>query len=196
MLLLREKFQNTRIILASGSPRRQFLLGELGVNFEIIGNGNDDETYPESLTKRQIPVYLAVKKSEAVFGSLEDNDLLITADTIVWCRKKVLGKPLDRDDAIRILAELSGRKHQVITGVCIRNKSRAITFHSLTKVFFHKLTADEIIYYIDNYKPFDKAGAYGIQEWIGFTGIKAIKGSYFNVMGLPVDKLYKTLMDF
>ncbi len=196
MLLLREKFKNTRIILASGSPRRQFLLGELGIEFEVIDNAGIEETYPDTLDEKQIPVYLAEKKSEALKHLLDGDALLITADTIVWCKKKVLDKPSGREDAIRILKELSGCRHMVISGVCLRSQTKMVSFDSVTSVFFRDLNTDEIIYYVDNYKPFDKAGAYGIQEWIGYTGIKSINGSYFNVMGLPMDKLYENLVDF
>ena len=196
MLLLKDKFKNTRIILASGSPRRRFLLGELGIEFEVVDNAGVEETYPDTLNEKQIPVYLAEKKSEALRFMLDDDVLMITADTIVWCRKKVLDKPDGRDDAIRILKELSGRRHLVISGVCLRSKTKMVSFNSITSVFFRDLNAGEILYYVDKYKPFDKAGAYGIQEWIGYTGIKSIKGSYFNVMGLPMDKLYEHLVDF
>ena len=196
MLLLREKFKNTRIILASGSPRRQFLLGELGIEFEVIDNAGIEETYPDTLDEKQIPVYLAEKKSDALKHLLDGDALLITADTIVWCKKKVLDKPSGREDAIRILKELSGCRHLVISGVCLRSKTKMVSFDSVTSVFFRDLNTDEIIYYVDEYKPFDKAGAYGIQEWIGYTGIKSINGSYFNVMGLPMDKLYENLVSF
>lgn len=196
MVFLREKFKNTSIILASRSPRRQFLLGQLGIEFEVIDNTGIEETYPETLNAKQIPVYLAEKKSEAVELSPDDDALLITADTIVWCNNKVLDKPAGREDAIRILKELSGREHLVITGVCLRSNIKMVSFNSVTSVIFRNLNTDEILYYVDNYKPFDKAGAYGIQEWIGYTGIKSINGSYFNVMGLPTDKLFENLVDF
>jgi septum formation protein len=196
MLILQEKFKNTKIILASRSPRRQYLLRELGLQFEVAENGDEDETYPISLSKKEIPVYLAVKKSNGFLNLLEKNTLLITSDTIVWCDRQVLGKPEDREDAVRILEKISGRKHQVITGVCLRSQYKTITFHSITSVFFRDLSGMEIDFYIDNYRPYDKAGAYGIQEWIGYAGIKKIRGSYFNVMGLPTEKLYKNLIDF
>jgi septum formation protein len=196
MITLGEKFKNTKIILASASPRRQYLLGELGIKFEVIDNCGIDETYPGSLTKKQIPVYLAVRKSEALENIAGEDTLVISADTIVWCRKKVLNKPDGRDDAIRMLMELSGRKHKVITGVCLRGKGKFVTFHSVTSVFFRDLAMEEIVYYVEKYKPYDKAGAYGIQEWIGYTAIEAIRGSYFNVMGLPVAKLYRILVDY
>ena len=196
MLFLKDKFKNTNIILASKSPRRQFLLSELGIYFQVIDNLKVEENYPATLKKTEIPVYLAVKKSEALHDKMDDNTLLITADTIVWCNKKVLTKPAGRDDAIQILRELSGLKHKVITGVCLKSRKKTITFHSLTSVKFRKLHTQEIIYYVDQYKPFDKAGAYGIQEWIGYIGVESISGSYFNVMGLPVSKLYENLLSF
>lgn len=196
MLYLKDKFKNTTIILASKSPRRQFLLGELGLEFDVIDKAEVDESYPAGLTKKAIPVYLAVKKSEALKDRLHDDTLIITADTIVWCKKKVLDKPDGRDDAIHLLSKLSGRKHQVITGVCLKTKRKRVTFYSRTSVRFRKLHKHEIIYYVDKYEPFDKAGAYGIQEWIGYIGVESIKGSYFNVMGLPVSKLYEKLISF
>jgi septum formation protein len=196
MLIIQEKFKNTKIILASRSPRRQYLMRELGLQFETSENGSEDESFPGSLSKKEIPVYLAVKKSDGFLNLLDKSTLLITADTIVWCDRQVLGKPEDRDEAVRILEKISGRKHQVITGVCLRNQQKTVTFHSLTSVFFRQLSGTEIDYYVDNFKPYDKAGAYGIQEWIGYAGIKKIRGSYFNVMGLPTEKLYKNLIEF
>lgn len=172
------------------------MLGELGINFTLIDNAGVEESYPARLTKKEIPVYLALKKSESVNYSLGHDSLLITADTIVWCKKKVLNKPDGRDDAIQILHDLSGRKHKVITGVCLRSERKTVTFYSITSVKFRHLNTPEIIYYVDKYKPFDKAGAYGIQEWIGYIGVESISGSYYNVMGLPVSKLYENLMSF
>lgn len=196
MMILKDKFKNTRIVLASKSPRRQFLLGELGLQFEVAATRDVDESFPSHLPKKEIPVYLANKKSEAYADIVDDKTLLITADTIVWCRGKVLDKPADREDAIGILEELSSGRHQVITGVCLRSIARSVSFLSLTSVYFRMLSNEEIVYYVDNYKPYDKAGAYGIQEWIGYAGIEAIKGSYFNVMGLPTEKLYRKLVEF
>jgi septum formation protein len=196
MLYLKEKFKDTRIILASASPRRKSLLAELGIKFEVIDNCNIEETYPDFLSKTRIPVYLAEKKAAALDILLDERTVIITADTIVWCSNRIMNKPAGRDDAIRMLRELSGNKHQVISGVCIKSHDRQVSFHSLTSVHFRKLTPEDIIYYVDNYRPFDKAGAYGIQEWIGFVGIRSINGSYFNVMGLPVDMLYQSLIDF
>jgi septum formation protein len=196
MFYLKKKFKDTRIILASASPRRKSLLEELGIKFEVIDNYRVKETYPDSLSKTRIPVYLAEKKAAALDNLLDNNTVIIAADTIVWCSKRIMNKPADRDDAIRMLRELSGNKHQVITGVCIKSNDRLVSFQSLTTVHFRKLTTEDILYYVDNYRPFDKAGAYGIQEWIGYVGIRSINGSYFNVMGLPVDMLYQSLIDF
>lgn len=196
MLYLKEKFKDTRIILASASPRRKSLLEELGIKFEVIDNCQVKENYPDILSKTRIPVYLAKKKAAALDNLLDNNTVIIAADTIVWCSNRIMNKPADRDDAIRMLRELSGNKHQVITGVCIKSNDRLVSFHSLTSVHFRKLTPEDILYYVDNYRPFDKAGAYGIQEWIGYVGIRSINGSYFNVMGMPVDMLYQSLIDF
>lgn len=195
-MLLSNKFRDTRIILASKSPRRQFLLRELGIEFDVIDNLDIEEDYPSELSYKDIPVYLALKKSDAFKERLDDKTLLITADTIVWCAKRVLNKPEGRSDAIRILRNLSGRKHKVISGVCIRTNLKTDSFSSVTSVIFKELSEDEIVYYVDRYKPYDKAGAYGIQEWIGYIGVKSIKGSYFNVMGFPVSKLYERLLAF
>lgn len=180
-----------RIILASNSPRRKQLLGDLGVEFEVL-TMDTEEVYPEGLSMKEIPVYLAELKAKP-FEIKEDNWLVITADTIVWCDGEVLTKPNDADDAKRILQKLSGKKHQVLTGVCIKTKDNKRSFYSSTDVYFKELADNEIDYYIEHYKPFDKAGAYGIQEWIGYIGIEKIEGSYFNVMGLPVQHLYEEL---
>lgn len=196
MVPVKEKFRDTRVILASRSPRRQLLLGGLGIRFDVIDNAGIDETYPAFLEENEIPVYLAFKKSDAHEALLKENTLLITADTIVCCGNRVLDKPSGREEAVEMLKLLSGRKHHVISGVCLRSRSKTVSFSSATAVFFRDLTDEEIIYYVDNYKPYDKAGAYGIQEWIGYTGIRKINGSYYNVMGLPVDKLYENLAGF
>jgi len=184
-----------RIILASQSPRRHYLLKEIGLEFEIKQKQFIDERYPDHLQKEEIPLYIAKKKSNA-FGALQDQEILITADTIVWLKDKVLQKPEDIDDAVRILRELSGNSHQVYTGVCIKSSQKEILFSACTDVFFKKLTYAEIDYYINNFQPFDKAGAYGIQEWIGYIGVEKINGSFFNVMGLPIQRLYTELDDF
>ncbi len=196
MIHLRDKFKDHRIILGSRSPRRQALLEGLEIDFEVVGNGKIEETYPAALGKSDIPVYLAEKKAAAFDNLIDEKTVVITADTIVWCNNEVLNKPSGRDEAIGMLQKLSGRRHQVISGVCVKSLCRCVSFYSLTSVFFKVLTPGEISWYVEKYRPFDKAGAYGIQEWIGYIGTEAIHGSYFNVMGLPVDKLYKVLIEF
>lgn len=183
------------IILASNSPRRKELLGGLDLEFQVKVIPGLEESYPESLPARQIPAYLAEQKASAYLDSLEDNDLLITADTIVWNNNQVIGKPADRDEAIAMIRSLSGHEHQVITGVCLTTKSFKKTFSVTSSVRFAELTDEEIIYYVDKYRPFDKAGAYGIQEWIGYVAVENIEGSFYNVMGLPVQRLYKELKE-
>jgi septum formation protein len=184
-----------RIILASRSPRRQELLKELGLNFEVVVR-DWSEKYPGHLKGKEIAVYLAKAKAAILRSEIKGNDIVITADTIVWCNNKILGKPKDKDDARRILGELSGNTHEVITGVCLFSSTKEISFFSSTKVTFAELSDDEIEYYIINYSPFDKAGAYGIQEWIGIAACSHIEGSYFNVMGLPVEQVYHELQKF
>ncbi len=181
------------IILGSTSPRRQELLKGIDISFRIEKN-EVDEHYPSHLDGADIPMYLAEKKAD--FYNLKDNSLVITADTIVWQNGKVYGKPTDREDAKRILNELSGKKHQVITGVCIKTKQRKRVFHVTTDVYFSQFTEAEINYYLDNYAPYDKAGAYGVQEWIGHIGVERIEGSYFNIMGLPIQRLYSELKNW
>ncbi|HAF29016.1 MAG TPA: septum formation protein Maf [Bacteroidales bacterium] len=184
-----------KIILASQSPRRHYLLKEIGLEFEFILKQFIDESYPDHLVKEEIPKHIAQKKAKQ-HGNLEDKEILITADTIVWLNGKVLQKPIDHDDAVKILKEISGNCHQVYTGVCLKSKDKEVVFSACTDVYFKKLTYPEIEYYISHYKPFDKAGAYGIQEWIGYIGVEKINGSFFNVMGLPIQKLYTELDDF
>ena len=195
-MLLHQLVKGKTIVLASQSPRRQQLLKELGLPFEVRLNGEVDESYPSNMGYLDIPVYLAQKKAESVVATLTNNEILIASDTIVWCKGKVLGKPVSRQNAIDSLIELSGTNHSVITGVAITNGQRLRTFSSVTEVYFRLLTHSEIVYYVDNFKPFDKAGAYGIQEWIGYVAVERIEGSYFNVMGLPVQKLYSELQAF
>lgn len=195
-MVLNHRLKKYNVILASQSPRRQHLLTELGVDFEVSVGSNSDESYPSNLSYNQIPEFLAKKKAKPLLSNLKSNDILITADTIVWCEGSVVEKPIDRNDAVRILRFLSGQKHIVVTGVAISNPLTSKSFTSETEVFFRELTDEEIEYYIDTFKPYDKAGAYGIQEWIGYIGIESINGSYFNVMGLPVQKLYCELIDF
>ena len=185
-----------KIILASASPRRQQLLSEIGITYEVVTADIDEENFPAELKPKQVPAFLAEKKAEAVRAKVADDALIIAADTIVVLDKKILGKPTDREDAIRILNALSENMHSVITGVCILDGKEKITFSDRTDVHFRALTAAEIEYYVDHYKPYDKAGAYAIQEWLGMVGILRIEGDYFNVMGLPVNKVYTQLKHF
>lgn len=182
-----------KIILASQSPRRQNLFKELGLEFEIKVIDGIEEIYPNHLKKEEIALYLAKLKSKPYADEIEKQNLVITADTIVLLHGKVIGKPVDHADAIRIVNQLSGNMHRVITGVSLSAFDKQICFYAETDVFFKHLSSEEIEYYIENYKPFDKAGAYGIQEWIGYIGIEKIEGSYFNVMGLPILRLYEEL---
>ncbi|MFV0471548.1 MAG: Maf-like protein [Paludibacteraceae bacterium] len=185
-----ENLKKYHIILGSGSPRRKELLGGLNINFDIKVTGAD-EHYPPHLTGVEIPMYLAKKKANDY--PLEENDLLITADTIVWFKGKVYNKPQNEPEAKMMLQDLSGQMHQVITGVCITSKEKQKVFHVISDVYFARLNENEIDYYLTNYKPYDKAGAYGVQEWIGYVGVERIEGSYFNVMGLPIQRLYGEL---
>ena len=190
--MLKEKLAPYTIILASGSPRRQQFFKDLDIPFRIELR-EIEEVYPLALKGEQITDYLADLKSKA-FEPIKDKELLITSDTIVWCDEQALGKPKTAKEAYEMLRKLSGKKHQVMTSVSIKSSHFQHLINDTTEVYFKDLTDAEIHYYIDTYQPFDKAGSYGIQEWIGFIGIEKIKGSYFNVMGLPVHKLYKELM--
>lgn len=190
-----ENLNKYKIILASNSPRRRELLSGLGIDYEVRIIKDIDESYPETLKGDDIPVFISKSKAEAYLPTLGENEMVITADTIVYTNGKVLGKPADKDDAFSMLKELSGHSHQVITGVCITTRKFQKSFATVTEVTFDSLSDEEINFYIKKYKPFDKAGAYGIQEWIGFIGVSGIKGSYFNVMGLPVQRLYKELKE-
>ena len=191
--MLREKLKDYNVILASGSPRRQQFFKDLNIDFTIQLK-EVDEVYSKGLKGSEITDFLADLKSKA-FTNLSENDLLITSDTIVWLADKALGKPKDAADAFSMLRILSGKKHEVITSISLKSKFFQKVINDTTVVSFNDITDEEINYYIKNYKPFDKAGAYGIQEWIGFIGINSIEGSYFNVVGLPVHKLYKELMN-
>ena len=190
--MLNEKLKNFNIILASGSPRRQQFFKDLELDFEIRLKPVKEE-YPPRLTHFEISNYLAQLKALPFKDELKQNDILITSDTIVWHNNEALGKPRNEDDAFNILKSLSNATHEVITSVCFTTINFKKTIHNITKVTFKNLSDDEILYYIKNYKPFDKAGAYGIQEWIGQIGVTKMEGSYFNVMGLPVHLVYKTL---
>lgn len=190
--MLKQKLKEHHVILASGSPRRQQFFKDLDIDFSIQLK-TIEERYPKELKAAEITDFLADLKSKA-FTNLQQKDLLITSDTIVWLEGTALGKPKDAKDAFDMLKRLSGKKHEVITSVSIKSASFQKIINDSTTVNFKELTDEEIHYYINNYKPFDKAGAYGIQEWIGFIGIESIEGSYFNVVGLPVHKLYEALM--
>jgi septum formation protein len=194
--MLYERLRKLDIILGSGSPRRKYLLEEMGLDFRVMVNHSLEETWQEGLSRHEIPVYLASLKAEHILESVPEDTLLITADTIVWMEGEVINKPADRSDAFRMLRRLSGNMHEVLTGVCFRMSSRTHTFCASSLVWFAELSDDEINYYIDRYKPFDKAGAYGIQDWIGYIGVEKIEGSYFNVMGLPLQRMYQELKDF
>ncbi|OFY59221.1 MAG: septum formation protein Maf [Bacteroidetes bacterium GWF2_41_9] len=190
--MLIEILRNYRILLASKSLRRQQLLRDMGIDFEIVFK-DFDESYPEGLTGAEIAGYVAEKKAMVFAGKLSDNEIVITADTIVWCGGRVLGKPVDANDAINMLQEISGKVHEVITGVSLLSSGINVTFTESTRVTFVEMSDAEIRYYVDKYAPYDKAGAYGIQEWIGLTACSHIDGSYFNVVGLPVQRLYEEL---
>jgi len=193
--MLIDQLKDYQLILASKSPRRQFLLKDLGLDF-IIQTKEVDESFSETLQREEIPLYLCRKKAAAFQSDLKSNSLLITADTIVWVDNQVLNKPENYEDAIRMLKMLSGKMHEVITAVCLKSKNKSVSFFVKTNVFMKNFTNEELDYYITTYKPYDKAGAYGAQEWIGYIGIEKIEGSYFNVMGLPLKELYEELQQF
>lgn len=191
-----ENIKKYNVVLASKSPRRQELLKGLGVDFTVMTK-DVDESYPSKLPPIDVAPYLSWKKAKAFEDQeLPDDFMVITADTVVIAGDEILGKPKDRDDALRMLSLLSGKTHRVVTGVTIHTKETSKTFSVVSKVIFDLLDCQEIEYYVDNYRPFDKAGAYGIQEWIGYIGVSGVEGSYFNVMGLPTHKLYKVLKKF
>lgn len=183
------------LILASNSPRRKELLAGLGLDFEVRVIKDIDETYPPELPVEQIPVFISGQKAKAYLDIIHDDELVITADTVVVIGQNVLGKPRDREDACEMLRMISGRTHQVITGVSLTSRSIHRTLSVSTDVTFKSLSEQEISYYVDHYKPYDKAGAYGIQEWIGYIGVTSLQGSYFNVMGLPVQRIWQELLD-
>lgn len=182
-----------KIILASNSPRRKELLSGLGIEYVVMTLPNVNEEYPSSLKAEEIPMFIAHQKADAYKKYITANELVITADTIVWLNGEALGKPTDEEEAKMMLHKLSGNTHQVITGVCITTAEFQKSFYVVSEVTFSQLTDDEINYYVKRYLPLDKAGAYGVQEWIGFVGVCDIKGSYYNVMGLPVQRLYTEL---
>jgi septum formation protein len=191
-----ENLKDRHIILASHSPRRRFLMKQLGLEFTEI-SAEIDESFPEELTPEETAIFLAEKKAGHFGELLEDpKNILITADTLVLIGGRILGKPEGEEGAAKMLKTLSGNMHQVVTGICLRSRDKSLSFTSWTDVYFKDLTGEEIKYYLEHYKPYDKAGAYGIQEWIGYIGITRIEGSYFNVMGLPVQRLYEELSHF
>lgn len=182
-----------KIILASNSPRRKELLSGLGLPYEVRTLPDVDESFPSTLTGEEIPRHIAREKAEAYRKMMTSDELIITADTIVWLQGEVLGKPHDEEEAIQMLGKLSGKTHQVITGVCLMTTQRTHCFSAVSEVRFANLTPQEIDYYVSNYHPLDKAGSYGVQEWIGYVAVESIVGSFYNVMGLPIQKLYKEL---
>lgn len=195
-MLLHDKLKNYHLILASQSPRRRQLLADAGIEYSLAPRFECEELYPESLPAVEVAEYLSRLKSEAYPAPLADGDILLTADTVVVAGGEVLGKPADRADAIAIINKLSGREHEVITGVTLRSAVRTKSFSSRSVVRFRALSQEEIEYYVDTYSPMDKAGAYGIQEWIGYVGIEGIEGSFYNVMGLPIQRVYCELDSF
>lgn len=196
MELLKNKLAGRRLILASQSPRRRELLAGTGLEFVLADRYTAEEIYPSELPVHEVPEYLAVLKSEAYPQELAENDILVTADTVVICGDRIFGKPSGRDGAVAMLTELSGRRHTVVTGVALRSRGMMRRFSVASDVWFRNLDAEEIEYYVDTYRPYDKAGAYGIQEWIGYVAIERIEGSFYNVMGLPVQSLYLELGRF
>jgi septum formation protein len=193
-MTLSEKLKNHHIILASASPRRQELLKSLIIDFEVRVKPVNEVYHPE-IKREEITNYLATLKAKAFKNELKENDILITSDTIVWHNNKAVEKPVDADEAKNMLKNLSNSSHEVVTSVCFTTTTHQKILHCITKVYFKALNEDEINFYVDNFKPFDKAGAYGIQEWIGFIGVEKIEGSYLNVVGFPVHLVYETLND-
>ena len=193
--MLKEKLNKINIILASGSPRRQQFFKEMDLHYTIRLK-EIEEIYPEHLQAEEITNFLAKLKASAFENELEENDVLVTSDTIVWLNGKALGKPKDYDDAFKMLQQLANQTHEVITSVCLKSIDKTDVFHCVTKVTFADLSDEAITYYLDNYQPFDKAGSYGIQDWIGLIGISKIEGSYANVVGMPVDTVYDKLVEF
>ncbi len=188
-----DNLKKYKVILASNSPRRKELLSGLGLEYEVKVMPGIDETYPDTLPTEEVPVYIAREKAEAYRKSIAEDELIITADTVVCIDGEVLGKPADAAEAHDMLRKLAGRTHLVITGVCLTTAQFQKSFASVTEVTFDKLTDDEISFYVEKYRPFDKAGAYGVQEWIGYVGVTGMNGSFYNVMGLPVQRLYQEL---
>jgi septum formation protein len=194
--MILENLKGKQVILASQSSRRQELLSGIGVEFKVLVKDGIDEDFDSEMPFNEVAVFLACKKANSYIAEIKDNVILITADTIVFTNHVILNKPADKTEAIRMLMSLSGKEHKVITGVCIKSATKESCFSSESTVYFKDLEYSEIEYYIDNFKPYDKAGAYGIQEWIGYIGITKIEGSYFNVMGFPIQLVYSELQKF
>ena len=188
-----DNLKNYKVVLASNSPRRKELLTGLGIDYEVKTLPDIDESFPGGLSEVETATYIARAKADVYRNIMQPDELIITADTIVWLDGEVMGKPLDGEDARRMLRALSGKTHQVITGVCLTTIDSQKAFATVTDVTFCHLSEEEIDYYVERYRPMDKAGSYGIQEWIGFVGVESISGSYFNVMGLPIQRLYTEL---
>ena len=195
-MLLHDKLKSYRLILASQSPRRRQLLADAGIEFELAPRFECEESFSQDMPAAEVAEYLSNLKSEAYPEPLGEKDILLTADTVVIACNRILGKPADRAEAIAMITMLSGCEHEVVTGVTLRSAERVKRFSVSSKVRFRALSQEEIEYYVDTYKPFDKAGSYGIQEWIGYVGIEGIEGSFYNVMGLPVQRLYCELGEF
>ena len=193
--MLKEKLNKINIILASGSPRRQQFFKEMDLHYTIRLK-EIEEIYPEHLQAEEITNFLAELKANAFENELKENDVLVTSDTIVWLNGKALGKPKDYDDSFKMLQQLANQTHEVITSVCLKSIDKTDVFHNVTKVTFANLSDEAITYYLNNYQPFDKAGSYGIQDWIGLIGISKIEGSYTNVVGLPTEMLFQKLMNY
>ena len=191
-----QKIEKFKITLGSQSPRRRELLSGLDIDFTIEPNKDESESFTDDMVQEEVPEFLARHKSDTFHRELLDNEILITADTLVFCNGEIIGKPSDRNDAYNIITRLSGTTHRVITGVALRSQGCYRSFSAITDVTFNELSDEEIYYYIDKYQPYDKAGAYGVQEWIGYVGINSINGSFYNVMGLPVQRLYTELAKF
>lgn len=195
-MLLHEKLADKHLILASASPRRRQLMADAGLEFTLAPKFECDESYPTTLPAAEVASFLSALKSDAYPEPLSEGEILVTADTTVVVDERVLGKPADREEACEMLRAMSGRSHTVYTGVTLRSCEKKHTFAVATLVYFREMSDDEIAYYVDNYRPYDKAGAYGIQEWIGYVAIERIEGSFYNVMGLPVQRLYTELISF
>ena len=190
------KITNYKVLLASNSPRREELLRGIDIDFEVKVLPDIDESYPDNIPSEEIAEFVAIKKAKPYAASLHEDELLLTADTIVLLEDKVLGKPADKEEAKQMLHELSEKTHRVITGVCLTSAKKQTSFSATSDVEFGKLTDQEIEYYVERYSPMDKAGAYGVQEWIGYVAVKHISGSYYNIMGLPIQRVYRELIKF